>query len=284
MSRLDLRRPVVFLALAGCASASGATGGGPAEGPRSSTPTIEVVSLHGPIALDPRANFAPSEGEASLHVFLADGTVFDGLVCFPSAEHCGVVELQRGASPAVWSATLSEALPESPRFTIGFEVPGGDWRSAPRVEVRVVAEGLGEIGRATATTSGVAAPPDGLRERLRGEQRLRRVYETFAIARDLADPSSRSLPASQAATPPSIPCAPTWVREADALSWLGLRAPDVLSWSFSLESDAADESVRVIARRDLDCHGTIETLVLGARLDENGSFERGEILRSVDGR
>ncbi|MFO0693745.1 MAG: hypothetical protein U0230_09345 [Polyangiales bacterium] len=261
-------------------------------GPRASSPPtttpepvtgVEVIDLRGHVTLDPRANFQFTEGDVFLHVFLLDGSVFDGLLCYPRPDRCAVIELVRGQTPTTWSATLSDSLPDIVPVMIHFDVPTeGDWRRSPRVASRVVAAGLGEVGTTTLERDPASPPPEGLRERLRGEERLRRVYESIAMARRLASPSERQFPTSIPERPSPPPCRPTWVRDPEAVSWLGVSAPVALSWAFSLEADAASGTMRIVARRDRDCHGDLETLVLTARLDEYGDFERVGVESSAD--
>jgi hypothetical protein len=66
------------------------------------------------------------------------------------------------------------------------------------------------------------------------------------------------------------------VSDSAELTWLGLSPPSVLSWSFRVEADPARGALRLLARRDRDCRGATETLVLNAKLDEYGDLERAD--------
>lgn len=286
MSRLRSHAGHAPLALVTLALALAACGPR-ATSPSSTTPSpstgVEVVDLRGHVTLDPRGNYQFTEGDVFVHVFLLDGTVFDGLLCYPRPDRCAPIELVRGQAPGAWSATLSESLPDIVPVVLQFDVsPEGDFRRSRRVPVRVVATGLGEVGATTLEVDASSPAPEGLRERLRGEERLRRVYESIAMAYRLSAPDARRFPASHPEVPSAPPCGPTWVRDPDSVAWLGVTAPAVLSWAFQVEADPANGTLRVIARRDRDCHGDLETLVLSARLDEYGDFERTGLESSAD--
>jgi hypothetical protein len=281
------------LVSAGCGTAASnatAVAAAPASHSSAGVDAASLLAFRAPLRLDPAAGYEHAEGELWQFVYFSNGKLFDGLTCYPNVEHCAVVDLVHGAEPEEWSALREEGGPEAGAegepevapFVMHYRVPpDGDWQHASRADLRVLSAGFGEVGAASLVRDAAARPAPGVRERLRAERILRAVYEALAIRYEAPPLGERHFPEARAEAPGPLPCGPTWVEQAEAVDWLGLSAPVVLDWAFSVEADAAKQQLRVVARRDLTCRGDVETLVLGAQLDEYGDFERSGITLSA---
>jgi hypothetical protein len=237
-----------------------------------------VLAFKGHIALDPRAEYNSKEGDIWQYLFYQDGTLYDAMLCYPNANRCELVELKPDEQPQRWTGTLSESQPGIRPFAVHYELPADrNWMETDRLSLRLEKPGVGEVGATTLSSIKEPSPPIALVERLRGEQRLRALYAQITQRYAEQPAAQRAFPESHAAFPAEPPCRPTVVSDPAPASWLGLSAPAVLSWSFEVQADAAQGTVRLIARRNTDCKGEIETLTLSAKVDAMGSFAREPI-------
>lgn len=237
-----------------------------------------VVGFKGHIALDPRAEYNSKEGDIWQYVFYQNGIPYDAMLCYPHANRCELVELKPSEEPQRWTGTLSESQPGIRPFAVHYELPANhNWLDTDRMSLRLEKPGLGEVGATTLSSIKDPSPPIALVERLRGEQRLRALYTQITQRYAELPEGKRVFPESHAAFPAAPPCGPTVVDDPAPVSWLGLNAPAVLSWSFEVQADAAQGTVRMLARRNTDCKGEIETLTLSAKVDGMGGFAREPI-------
>jgi hypothetical protein len=275
---------VSALGSVGCSKSSSATPAPtPARAPVQATSQArEVLEFQGHIKLDPRTNYYAKEGDVFQYLFTQDGALFDAMLCYPHGNRCALLDLRATGDAQSWSGTLSESVPSINPFVLHFQLPPKQrWQDAKAIEVSVESPGLGEVGATTLTAVAAPAPPAGLRERLRGEQRLRALYAQITRRYAELPAGQRVFPESHAEYPETPPCGPTTVSDTASVAWLGLSAPVVLSWSFQVQADAAQGTLRLTARRDRDCHGDLETLALEAKLDSYGDFEREQIISSA---
>jgi hypothetical protein len=242
-------------------------------------PGVKLVTLafRGALRLDPAAGYEHAEGEAWQFLFYAGDRLFDAMVCYAHTDRCALVNMQQ--TPDGWSATPSEGVPDVTPFVLHYRVePAGDWLQATHAALRITTLGVGEVGATTLERDDAVAPPPGVRERLRAEQMLRTIYEAIALRYEADPPAERHFPEPHAPPAGPLPCGPVRVDDAGAVAWLGLRTPALLDWAYSVETDATGGKLRVVARRDRDCKGDVETLVLDAHLDEYGDLERDGVV------
>jgi hypothetical protein len=265
-----------------CAKAPAAHPASAPQTPASATPEVAapatVLGFKGHIKLDPRAGYNNNEGEVWQYLFYQDGTLYDAMLCYPHANRCELVELKQDEQPQHWTGTLSESQPGIRPFAVHYELPvDRNWTGTDRLALRLEKPGVGEMGSTTLTSIKEPSPPIAVVERLRGEQRLRALYAQITQRYAELSEGTRVFPESHSAFPAEPPCRPMLVSDPAPVSWLGLSAPAVLSWSFEVQADAAQGTVRVIARRNTDCKGEIETLTLSAKADAMGGFAREPI-------
>ena len=270
---------VLLSAVHGCSKSTGATSApSPTRTPAAAAKPWEVFGYQGHIKLDPRTDYYAKEGDLFQYFFYQDGALSDVMLCYPHPNRCELVELRRTGASQTWFGALAEDVPGIKPFVLHLQLPPkASWQDAQRLDVSVESPGLGEVGATTLAAVTNPTPPGGLRERLRGEQRLRALYTQITARHAESPPAQRPFPESHAAFPAKPPCEPTTVTDPAAVEWLGVAPPVVLSWSFEVEADAAQGTLRLIARRDVDCKGSIEALVLAAKLDTYGEFQREPI-------
>jgi hypothetical protein len=238
-----------------------------------------VSGFQGHIKLDPRTDYYAKEGDIFQYFFYQDGSLFETMLCYPHPNRCELIELNATGDGQTWLATLAETVPDIKPFVLHVRLPPKQsWREAANIVVSVESPGLGEIGTTTLSAMAEPAPAHGLRERLSGELRLRALYTQITQRYAALPAAQRVFPESHAAYPVKPPCQPTRVADPSSVPWLGLLPPGVLSWSFEVQSDPTQGTVRLTARRDLNCKGDIDTLVLDAKLGANGDFEREPIV------
>lgn len=243
----------------------------PVESDAPAAPTLSTVTFSGAIELQPEAVFSPSRGTVRLHVFALDGTPFDLLACYGEPDHCTVLELHATGDPRRWTAHVAQSEAASAPVDLSFELDDGDWLEAGQVQIHVhLSEGV-EAGTATLVRAPDESPPAGLRERRRAEGRLRAAFETIATDFHRASMEERRLPTALPLPLARPPCVPQRVSDAEALAWLGLTAPIVLSWSYAIETEG--DTLRLIALRDPACDGALEEVTLEAGVDEYGDLE-----------
>lgn len=277
--RLGARPALVTLWLAACHLTPAAAPVAPAV---QVLDVPSVIAFRGRLQLDPAGGYDLAEGEAWQFLYYSEDALFDALTCYPDTNQCAAVDLVRGSGPDDWSADHAQGVPDAPPFALHYRVaPNGDWRRAARAELRVSTPGLGEVATTTLARDAAAQPPPGVREGIRAEQTLRTVYEAIALRYQAMPPGERHFPEARAQAPGPLPCGPTRFERAEDLDWLGLSAPAVLDWAFSVEADAQRGQLRLIARRDRTCKGDIETRMLSARLDAYGDLERTPITAPI---
>lgn len=278
-----MTRALTLLALlAACASPEPSSPADPASGDETvaepvrevaaPAPVTHTLSFTGSIELQPEDLFSPPSGTVHLHVFTLDGEPFDVLACYGEPDYCTVLELHSTDDPARWTAHVADSVSASAPVDLTFELQDrGRWLDAQRVLLRVLLTEDEEAGSTTLVRSENASPPAGLRERLRAHRRLRSAFETIATDFHRASLEERRLPATLPAPLPAPPCAPQWVSDADSVAWLGLDTPVVLSWAYGIEAEG--DTLRLVARRDPACDGTLETITLEVGVDEYGDLE-----------
>lgn len=236
-------------------------------------PRMTSVTFTGRIRLEPADTFAAPRGPIYHHVFYLDGEIFDAMTCYVTHDHCAVFDLQQTDVPDRWVAHAARSQGTTTPITLNFDFrEGANWTDARRVRMTVTTPEHGEAGAAVLRRDEGAQPPTGLRSRRRAHSRLRTAFEVMEVAYHEAPHDSRTLPPSRAAIQSPPPCEPLVVEDQEAVEWLGLRAPVVLNWAYSVETDEEEGTVRLMARRDTGCDGAYEAVMLEAVRDEYGDL------------
>lgn len=236
-------------------------------------PRLTTLSFTGRIRLSPAEGFAAPRGAVYHHVYFLDGQLFDALTCYVDHDHCAVFDLHPSDQADRWEAHVADSESTQTPITLHFDFrQGKDWTTARRVQLTVTTPEHGEAGVTNLRRDESVAPPTGLRSRLRARERLRDAFESIEVAYHEPVHEERVFPESRAPVPSAPPCEPILVEEQESVEWLGLTAPVVLNWAYSLEGDEEQGTLRLMARRDEGCDGTYEAVMLEAERDEYGDL------------
>ncbi|MGF1464504.1 MAG: hypothetical protein ACFCGT_00090 [Sandaracinaceae bacterium] len=235
---------------------------------------LTVLSFRGTLEATREAEGVEDGAAIYHHVFLLGDTHYDTLTCYQEPDNCSVfLERPTGEEGAAVAHYLDDE--DDPDVSLACTLQDGPtWAEATRAVIEVSLPAEGQVGVATVTRDATLSPPPGLQERLRAERRLRAAYTTIAELYQMSDHGAAQLPDPRVERPAPPPCRPVRVDEPQAVSWLGLEAPTVVSWAYSLQVDPDAGTVRFLARRDPACDGRLEMVSLEAQVDEHGDMVR----------